>query len=274
MNRFLLLALLAVTSIAGAVVVRHDVDDARYRIAPSVFPALADLPHEGHGVLIAPQWVVTAAHAVTWQHEVSYVVLNGIPRAVEQLVIHPGFRKLPQGLVDQALSSGDATLAMAWLAASDDIALLKLAQPVSDVSPVELYAKGDEMGQLVTIIGKGATAIGRAGYGPGDSHRTALRRASNKVSSADGRWFCYGFDRAPSALPLEGIAGNGDSGGPVLIGMQGQWSLAGLASWKAVQGNAATTRLGLYGQTSCNVRVSHYIGWIESIVSTPSRTGG
>lgn len=55
--------LLAMSSAAGAVVTRADVDDAKYRVPASVFPALVDLPGEGHGVLIAPQWVVTAAHA-------------------------------------------------------------------------------------------------------------------------------------------------------------------------------------------------------------------
>lgn len=52
MTRNLLLILLALTSSADAVVIRDDVPDVRYRMAESEFPALADLPGEGHGVLI------------------------------------------------------------------------------------------------------------------------------------------------------------------------------------------------------------------------------
>ncbi|NJR72429.1 MAG: trypsin-like serine protease [Gammaproteobacteria bacterium] len=58
----------------------------------SISPALADMPSEGHGVLIAPQWIVTAAHAVTWQAHIKQVVVNGLARDVEKLVIHPGYK--------------------------------------------------------------------------------------------------------------------------------------------------------------------------------------
>src|SRR3546814_6936850 len=67
MTRYLLLALLAISSTASAVVIRSDVDDVRYQVPASAFPALADMPGEGHGVLIAPQWLVTAAHAAPMQ---------------------------------------------------------------------------------------------------------------------------------------------------------------------------------------------------------------
>ena len=75
------------------------------------------------------------------------------------------------------------------------------------------------------------------------------------------------FDEPPSALPLEGILANGDSGGPVLIQIEDQWLLAGLASWKVVQGNVMTARPGHYGQVTRNVRLSHYLEWIESVMS-------
>src|SRR3546814_3471879 len=67
MTRYLLLALLAISSTASAVVICSDVDDVRYQVPASAFPALADMPGEGHGVLIAPQWVVTAVHAAPMQ---------------------------------------------------------------------------------------------------------------------------------------------------------------------------------------------------------------
>ena len=87
MTRLLLLALFLTSSTASAVVIRDDVDDSKYRIPASEFPALVDMPGEGHGVLIAPQWVVTVAHAVTWQSEIKQIVINGIPRDVEGLLV-------------------------------------------------------------------------------------------------------------------------------------------------------------------------------------------
>lgn len=273
MINLLLLALLEVSSTASPIVIRHDVDDSQYRVQASEFPALVDMPGEGHGVLIAPQWIITAAHAVTWQHEIKEVVLNGISRDVRRLVVHSGYKKPPQELVDQALATGDATLVMALLASSDDIALLELTQPVTDVAPAVIYRDSNELGQIVKIVGKGATGTGEAGSDSHGSHRTELRRAFNKITSAYGRWACYVFDKPPSALPLEGMSGNGDSGGPVLIQVKDQWLVAGLASWKVVQGNAATSRPGLYDQTSCNVRLSHYVDWIESVISVQVQAG-
>lgn len=84
LSRSLLLAVLfALSSTAGAVVIRHDVEDSAYRIPASAFPALVDMPGEGHGVLIAPQWVITAAHTLPAQAPLQQVELDGRPRKVE-----------------------------------------------------------------------------------------------------------------------------------------------------------------------------------------------
>jgi hypothetical protein len=259
--------LLGASSTASAIVIRDDVDDSKYRIPASEFPALVDMPGEGHGVLIASQWVITAAHAITWQSEIKQVIINGKSREVERLVIHPGYTKPSQELIDQALATGEAILLMVLLASSDDIALVKLTQPVTDVVPVAIYKDSDEPGQIVKIVGKGATGTGATGHDPKGPNRTELRRAFNTITSAHDRWFCYVFDEPPSALPLEGIFGNGDSGGPALIQVKDKWFLAGMASWQVVHGNITASRPGLYGQTNCNVRLSHYIQWIESVIS-------
>lgn len=268
MPRIWLLALLVASFSASAIVVRDDVDDSKYRVPASEFPALVDMPGEGHGVLIAPQWVVTAAHAVTWQSEIKQVTIAGVPRDVERLVIHPGYKKSPQKLLDQALATWDWTLFRVLLSSSDDIALLKLAQPATDVSPIAINKSGDEFGQIIKIIGKGATGNGVTGYEFSSSHRTELRRAYNKVTSADGRWLCYMFDKPSDALPLEGGSGSGDSGGPVLLQTEKGLLLAGLTSWSDPQSTNRTP--GRYGQITCNVRLSHYKDWIESIISGQS----
>jgi hypothetical protein len=274
MTRLVILILLfAVSSTASTIVIRHDVDDSKYRISASEFPALVDMPGEGHGVLISPQWIITAAHAIPRHSELKQVVINGLARGIESVVIHSGYKTLPQELIDQAMASGEAMLIVVFLASSDDIALVRLTQPVTDVAPVAIYKHSDEPGQIVKIVGKGATGTGTAGHDPRGPNRTQLRRAFNKITSAHDRWFCYVFDEPPSALPLEGMLGNGDSGGPVLIQVQDQWLLAGLASWKVVHGNVMTARPGRYGQITCNVRLSHYIEWIESVMSGQPQVG-
>lgn len=261
------LLLLAAASSASAVVIRDDVDDSEYRVPSSEFPALVDMPGEGHGVLIAPQWVLTAAHVLPQHAGPWQVVIDGTPREVEHAVIHPGNKALPQALIDQAMASGEAMLIVVFLASSDDIAVVKLSQPVTDVAPVALYRGSDEPGQIVKIVGKGATGTGATGHDPRGPNRTELRRAYNRATSAYDRWLCYLFDEPASALPLEGILGNGDSGSPVLIQAEDQWRLAGLASWKVVQGHVMTARPGRYGQITCNVRLSHYVEWIEGVMS-------
>jgi hypothetical protein len=269
----LLMVFLAASSSTSAIVIRDDVDDAAYRIPASDFPALVDMPGEGHGVLIDPQWVITAAHVLPQHAEGWQVVVDGTPRDVERVVVHPGYRTLPKELIDQAMASGEAMLIVVFLASSDDIALVKLTQPVTDVAPVPLYGDGSEPGQLVKLVGKGATGTGATGHDPGGPNRTELRRAFNTITSAYDRWLCYVFDEPPSAVPLEGVLGNGDSGGPVLIQVDDRWRLAGLASWKVVQGHVMTARPGRYGQISCNARLGHYADWIGDVTSGLPRAG-
>lgn len=251
---------------ANAILIRHDVSDAAYRVAPSEFPALVDLPGEGHGVLIAPRWVLTAAHAVSWQMKVDSVMLNGTPRPVTRVIKYPGYTTLPKQLIDEAVKSDDPGPALKFLASQNDVALLELASPVRDVKPATLYSGDEKPGQLVEIIGKGATGTGLTGMDPMASHRTILRRAFTKLTEVQDRWLAYTFEKPPAALPLQGTSGNGDSGGPVLIDVNGEKEVAGLASWQFVQGSIKGFRVGRYGQVAYNVRVSHYAAWIDGVI--------
>ncbi|MET0550523.1 MAG: trypsin-like serine protease [Xanthomonas sp.] len=270
--------LLTMANAAGAVVVRADVEEARYRIPATAFPALADLPGEGHGVLIAPRWVVTAAHAAPMQMPgmAQDLSIGGVAYRIKRVVLHPGYHKLPDALVQEALATHDFSKLYAALGAADDIALIELAAPVPGVAPVALYRGDEEVGMTAELIGKGATGDGRTGQDPHGAHRGVLRHAFNTIVGADPRYLAYRFDAPPAALPLEGITGSGDSGGPLLIGEGDARQLIGLASWgnypadhpfwKTWTANGSFVQ-GLYGQIVHAVRVSRYLPWIQQVIS-------
>ncbi|UPG96605.1 S1 family peptidase [Luteibacter aegosomatissinici] len=260
------LLLLVVSTSASAVVIRADINDANYRIPATAVPALVDLPGEGHGVLIAPTWVVTAAHAVSWQASISEVYLNGKARKVVAVIKYPGYQTLPEALGKQALASGDASKIHAFLAESNDIALIELATPASDVTPMPLYRGDDLQEKTVEIVGKGATGNGADGESADAPHRTELRHAYNVVSGANAHWLWYTFRAPPAALPLEGTIGNGDSGGPLILDSHGKRELAGLASWKKYPDGRLRDG-GHYGLIVYNVRVGAYAPWIDEIMS-------
>lgn len=281
MRHLFLVALLAISFTASAVVIRSDVKDAKYRVPASAFPALVDMPGEGHGVLIAPRWVVTAAHAAPMQMQGmdDDVSIGGVARRVKRVITYPGYKKLPDRLIREALASGDLSKVWAFLASSNDIALIELASPVTDVTPVPLYRGNKEVGMTVELVGKGATGNGNVGQDPHGSHRTVLRRAFNVIVGADARYVWYRFDPPPSALTLEGITGSGDSGGPLLIGDGSSRQLVGLASWsKYPPGHPFLSKWapgrpfveGLYGEIVYAVRISSYIQWIEGVISAPA----
>ncbi len=272
----LIMAFTLTPAVGATIVIRHDVPDSAYRVPESAFPALADLPGSGHGVLIAPHWVVTAAHTTGMMRmmpEHRYVMINGKRRNVARIIVYPGFlasiAEYKQMIEELQSGEGSALQVKALMtksASRDDIALFELTKPVDDVEPVTLYKGSDEQGKKVKIYGKGATGDGLAGQCQHCPERGKLRRAYNLVTGAHGRWLVYRFDRGPKALPLEGVSGSGDSGGPLLINDNGNWQLAGLVSWNYWNGAFSEYRAGTYGNTFYNVRISYYAGWIDSVM--------
>jgi len=259
---FLLVASAAAPADVGAGVgaIRADAGDALHRAQASVLPALADLPVKGHGVLIAPQWVVTCAHSVAASNP-GYVTLGGVQRRVDSVVVHPGYRPLPKTMVDAAMVSGDASPVMAFLTASDDIALLRLREPVAGIRPATLYQGGSETAETIVLLGKGANGAAQQAAGAG-ARRTVMRQARNVVTGVDDRWMVYRVDRPAIELPLDSTVERAVS---APAAQDGQWKLAGLAAWRQVQGDMR--RPGKFGDSGVSVRISRYAPWLRDVMA-------
>jgi hypothetical protein len=73
---WLALSLLALPTLAHAIVIRPGVSDWKYVIPDNSIPAFVDLPGEGQGALIAAHGVVTTAHA-TQGYKLTQVRIHG-----------------------------------------------------------------------------------------------------------------------------------------------------------------------------------------------------
>jgi hypothetical protein len=276
---YFFLAVATVIAPVHAVVTRHDVPDANYVVPANTLPALVDLPGGGQGVLIAKQWVVTAGHTTLDMPEHgNYVVINGERRAVSRIVRYPdylGFSAKWNALF-RSVKSTDAASWMAKYAAirplMHDIALLQLASPVEGITPVPLYRRSDEQGKIAELLGKGVTGNDLQGADPNATPDGKLRRAYNRIARSDHQLLVYRFDCGADALPLEGVIGDGDSGGPVLIDDHGVWKLAGVAHGLDAQKmdylamRAGAYRQGICGQDISNARISFFAHWIDSVI--------
>lgn len=256
-NRFLSVVAvigIAVTGSAQAIVLRHDVDSAKYEQLAAQFAAVATFwgqfqgkaSVEGTGTLIAESWVLTAAHVANVLKTGSQVQIGQDFYRVKRRILHPDWR-------DQHFAA--------------DIALVELAGPTSVKVWPQLYSETNEQGLVLTFVGRGDTGNGLQGVTMAD---TKMRAATNQVIQAQGQWLRFSFDQGASALPLEGISGPGDSGGPALVRRGNIWYLVGISSWQ----NAEPTQWqeGRYGVIENYSRVSHYLTWIRQTLATVSQS--
>jgi len=247
--------LLAAASTAGsphAIVIRHDRDDARYRALGEKYPSVV-VVGSAVGTLIASEWVLTAAHVVDGLSPISGTVTVGeqvVP--VERVVLHPTWiGDLGPGLAE-----------LEWI----DMALVKLARPVTSVVPASLYSGREEAGKTVSFVGNGKTGDGMTGP---DGADRAMRGATNRVSRVDDDWLYFTFDAPPDATDLEGISGPGDSGGPAFLVIEGRPFVVGVGSRNDDHG------LGLcrYGTTEVYSRVSTRRDWIRETMAAEEGPG-
>ncbi len=194
--------------------------------------------------LIAPEWVLTAAHCV-----------DAVPAFGVGFAMAPDTRpapggELPQDMVDAAAVPVDRIVVHpGWVAGdNNDIALVHLARPITDVAPLA-FGGSAEVGMDVILVGYGRTGEDSQG---GVQHRATMAVGyigQHIVEALDAeRSSCFGDSGGPAAASIDGIhtvVGVISKGVPIGVG-------EGVS--EACQGGAGLTR------------VDRHRAWIDSVM--------
>jgi len=252
---FALLALLPAMPVA-ALMAGAAPDSAAARIdanvATSPFAGVAAISINGaiySGVVIAPQYILTAGH----------VAAAGAAAAM-QVTLNPG----PTAWTSAVIA---ATTYPTYSFPYDDLAILQLATPVPANVPVyTLYAGSLHPGLVLTLAGYGASGNGDVGVSVGPapqvkrSGRNSLDAVGTKLDNSGliSSFFEYDFDGPTGTGPLGGptlgntvetLVAYGDSGGPAFVTVGSTLQLLGINTFAApaVANQPVTYTFGEYG---------------------------
>ncbi|MEP6573607.1 MAG: trypsin-like serine protease [Gemmatimonadota bacterium] len=230
------------TNVRPAIVRRHDRPDSLYLALGAKYPAVGTVGHRGDGTLIAPTWVLTAAHiAANLDTSRVRVTLGGREYAIRQAIVHPAWHEL----------------------GPHDVGLLELAEPVTSVEPLSLYDGHDEVGKTAILVGHGDVRP-EGGHGGEWIRDGRARAATSVVQGVDEGRLVFRFDEPPKGTDLQGAPGRGDSGGPALLTVDGAPRVAGVSS----AGFDGKQGPGTYGAVDHFTRVSEHLDWIRGAMKS------
>lgn len=257
---FILGAVLAVTGsqAALAVTIRADRSDSQYVSlgASSIYASVGRFDGRmgnsgfiASGTLIAPDWVLTAAHVVDKATSLNFSI-GGATYTGSSWTAYSGW-------------NGD-------LMAGYDIGLVHLNSSVN-VKPASLYTGTSELRQTATFVGYGMTGTGITGATKLDGKKRAGQNVIDGAQNA--RLLLSDFDNPNSRrdnyfgsatpLNLEGLIAPGDSGGGVFITTKAGTFLAGVNSFGAAWDGKVNSD---YGDLCGYTRVSAFNSWIASVI--------
>lgn len=227
-----------------AIVIRHDQEDDKYIQLAKKYSSAVVYLDRCVGTVINNFWVITASHCVSkaTPYPVQVTHLN-IKYPVVGIHTHPDAKKLDDL----------------------DMALLELKWPLKGAEVVQLYRGNDELNKKVTFIGKGKTGDGISGDKAWDKIE---RAATNTVAKVEPNWLSFTFNNGKHMTELEGVSGEGDSGGPALIETNNGLSIIGVGCCQEPVVTATGAEVqGGYLSTEYYARVSPHYQWITDTMS-------
>lgn len=250
------------SSLLGATI-RDDTPDSSYRAlgaAPeyaSVGRLVNSWGYNGSATLIAPEWILTAAHSLVAADSATFT-LSGVSYTSSELFLHPSWQ------------SGNPL-------AGYDFGLVHLSTPILGITPAALNIASAELGLVGTFVGYGLTGTGLTGYRTLDNQKRAVQNMIDGDLGNPSLVLGADFDNphnpadsgfgSPNPLALEGAVAPGDSGGGVFFTVDSQTYLAGVISFVADTDGRSNSD---YGDVSGFGRVSQAYPWIATVVPEPS----